>query len=113
MTEIIKNYEGSGLLTTFELVSKDAFNVKRTQDCNPILDLNAANRADSSFKNGYTETRDMQHVARIPLILMEKWWKDAGRPAGGVYGKAMSDIIKAKLNDPEYKYLRTGQGEIR
>ena len=113
MTEIIKNTDANGLITTFEIISPEAFNVKRTQDVAPVLDFNKACRNEPSFNNGHTKSGDMQHVARIPLIMMEMWWKEAGRPKGGVYGKAMNEIVKKKLNDPDYKYLRTGGGEIR
>lgn len=113
MAELIKQTDANGLITTFEIIGKDAFNVTRSQDVAPVLDFNKACQSDTSFNNGYTQSGDLQHVARVPLILMELWWKEAGRPAGGVYGKAMNEVMKKKLNDPDYAYLRTGRGEIR
>lgn len=112
MTEIIKDISKDGIITSFELVSKTAFNVKREQDVSAILDRNKTDQNDSDFRNGFTPSGDMKHVARIPVVVLEQWWKDAGRPAGGVYGKEMTEIIRKNLNDPDNKFLRTGLGEV-
>lgn len=110
--EIITDVAANGIITKFEIVSKDAFNVLRTQDVSGILDKNKADQNDSSFNNGYTPEGDMKHVARIPLIVLEKWAREAGIPKKDVYGKAMNEVIRKKLNDPDNKFLRTGMGEL-
>ena len=101
-----------GLITKFEIVSDTAFNVLRTQDVSAILDKNKEDQNDSSFNNGYTPSRDMKHVARIPLIVLEQWAKEAGIEKRKIYGKEMNEIIRRKLNDPDNKFLRTGLGEV-
>ncbi len=111
MVEVIKEVS-QGIITKFELVSGTALNVIRTQDVQPIIDLNKADQNDRDFNNGYTPSRDMQHVARIPLVVLEQWAKEAGIPKAKIYGKAMNEIIRKKLNDPDNLFLRTGLGEI-
>lgn len=110
--EIITDVGESGIITQFEIVSKDAFNVKRTQDVSKILDMNKADQADSSFNDGYTEEGDMKHVARVPLLVLEQWAKKHNIAKKDVYGKEMNDIIRKELNDPDNKFLRTGGGEL-
>lgn len=111
MAELIKD-NSNGIITEFEIISPTALNVKRTQDVSGILDFNKACQNDPDFLNGFTPSGDMKHVARIPVLVLEQWWKEAGRPAGGVLGKAMNEIIQKKLNDPDNKFLRTGLGEV-
>lgn len=111
MIEIVRDLS-QGILTELEVTGPTSLNVKRTQDVAPILDFNKACQNDPDFRNGYTPSGDMKHVARIPLVVLELWYKEAGRPAGGVYGQAMNEIIRKKLNDPDNKFLRTGGGEI-
>ena len=50
----------------------------------------------------------MWKVASIPTIVIEQWkkegidlWKDEDWPK-----------VRAKLNDPEYKWLRTSPGKV-
>ena len=108
MEKIINN---NGLLTTeYRIKDKDKLEVRTYQDLGPILDTNKSRQADSDFNNGYTESRDMQHVASIPMIMLMIWAKEAGVD---VYGREMNDIIRKKLNDPDYAYLRTGGGQIK
>ena len=110
--EIIKHVSPDGLLTQFEIISPTSFNVLRSQDVEAILDKNKADQNDSTFRNGYTESGDMKHVARIPMILLEKWAKEAGIPKRKIFGKEMNEVIRKKLNDPDNKFLRTGLGEV-
>ncbi len=112
MSEIIKDVTKDGMITKFELISETAFNVLRSQDISSILDKNKDDQNDSSFNNGFTSSGDMKHVARIPLIVLEMWAKEAGLRKKDIYSKKMSDIIVKKLNDPDNKFLRTGLGEV-
>ena len=61
--------EQSLITTKIHLKGPDSFDVERVQDVAPILDANKRDQADENF--GYTKGRDMRHVARIPLILLE------------------------------------------
>lgn len=110
--EIITDVSANGIITKFEIVSADAFNVLRTQDVSGILDKNKADQNDSSFNNGFTPEGDMKHVARVPLLVLEQWAREAGIHKKDVYGKDMNEVIRRKLNDPDNKFLRTGLGEL-
>lgn len=113
MTEkIITDVGASGIITKFELTGPETFNVLRSQDVSKILEKNKADQNDSSFRNGFTPSGDMKHVGRIPLLVLEKWAKEAGIPKRKIYGKEMSEIIRKKLNDPANLFLRTGLGEV-
>ena len=80
---------------------------KTTQDEKPII---SANRDFQAIADGYTPSRNMQHVARVPVVVIEQWLTESGL----VYGshEFMTFCIK-KLNDPDYVYLRTGLGTLR
>lgn len=110
--EIITDTSQDGLITKFELISATAFSVTRTQDVQGILDRNRADQNDSTFRNGFTESGDMKHVARIPLLILEQWAKEAGIPKRKIYGREMTEVIRKKLNDPDNKFFRTGLGEV-
>lgn len=96
--------------TEIELFQNGGFGVKREQDLSAILD---ANKRDRNEGDGYTPSRDMKHVARIPLILIEKWTKEAGLKPHECMGPKMVEIIRRKLNDPDHAFLRTSKGLIK
>lgn len=73
------------------------------QDVEPILELNKklANDDDvtrEGFKNGFYQ------VASIPTGIQMKWLVEEGLD---IYDDNAWPQIKAKLNDPQYKHLRT------
>jgi hypothetical protein len=95
--------EGPIVVTT---TVKDGLVVeKRTQDVQPILDANgrAANHSDC-----YSPSRDLQHVARIPNIVIEQWLKEGV----DVYNPEHEAAVMKRLNDGGWMKLRTGGGRI-
>lgn len=111
--EIIKDLS-LGVLTQFDVKDNQSgeFGVLRKMDAQKIIDRNKSLQNDPSFNNGYTPSRDMQFVASIPPLLYEIWAKEAGIPRKDIFGHKMTEVVRRKLNDPEWKYLRTGQGRI-
>lgn len=88
---------------------------KSVQRVADIIDRNKNDQNDPLFNKGYTEGRDMKHVARVPLVILEQWWREENRRRATkipLYGKEMNEVIRRKLNDPDNKFLRTGLGEI-
>lgn len=88
---------------------------KSIQDVTKIIEANKAKQNDSQFNNGLTDSGDMKHVASVPLIVWEKWWRDECKRTGvniNIYGPEMDKVAKRQLNDPDNKFLRTGLGEI-
>ena len=86
----------------------DTATIERTTDVAPILEHNKDKQNNS---DGYTLSRDMRHVATIDVVTYEMWLKEAfgedwvQRPA-----KDKMEVIKRKINDPDFKYFRTISG---
>ena len=59
--------------------------------------------------DGYGPTREWRRVASIPNIILEKWYKEEG-----IRWWDSEDMAKlaAKLDDPEWSYLRTAPGHV-
>lgn len=70
-----------------------------------FLELNKemASQVDAKYKK-----REAWHAATIPAYLVVKW-RDEGID---VFNPKDYEAVRRKLNDPEYKYLRTWQGRI-
>ena len=94
--------EKDGLLIVRKTVPKDVMN--------RYLDHNKAEQNAIPQKSYKSELRkkNMWKVASIPTIVIEQWkkegidlWKDEDWPK-----------VRAKLNDPEFKWLRTSPGKV-
>lgn len=81
--------------------------IERVQDVEPILEANkrAFNDAEKRFKS---ET--LNHVARVPLVVLEKW----AREKGISYSELLAnDKLMARfLNDPDNRHFRTKPGRL-
>lgn len=84
--------------------SEDRLIVHTVQDVEPIL---KANKAAFDHDNRRFKSESMNHVARIPLVLVEKVKRETGIDL-------LNDekALKAFLNDSENKFLRTKPGKI-
>ena len=75
-----------------------------TQDVEPILERNQRLR-------GEPQTSDWtRHVATIPNVILLKWLNEAhARENTGLrmFTKEFDALVKRKLEDPDWKYLRT------
>ena len=94
-----------GMLDSFHYdEDTQRFAIETTQDVQPFLDFNKemANSGD-----GYTPSRDMRWIAKIPLIVVEKWRAEHGID---IFNKDHHAKIRALLNDPDWLYLRTSPG---
>jgi hypothetical protein len=89
--------------------SADELVVTRKQDVSTILKRNRELQWHPDY-DGYTPSRNMQHAASIPMILIEKWKNEEGIDA---FNPDHWPRIVRKLNDPAYKYLRTGGGKLK
>jgi len=77
---------------------------EREQDCEVILDAN------KRMQNGEKQVGDMRLTSQIPLVIIELWLNEE-RQRGNV-GIKLTDaefdrIIFKKLQDPDWKWLRT------
>jgi hypothetical protein len=77
---------------------------ERVEDVQPILD---ANREYHNHHDGYSKSRDLQHVATIPAIIVEKWLRE-----GFDVFKCDPKDLERRLNDGGWTKLRTGGGRV-
>lgn len=86
---------------------EDRLYIKRTQDVEPIIEANKA-QYNNSDKRHRSET--MNHVARIPMIMIEKWARDHGIKFEEVLNN--DELMRRFLNDPDNRFFRTKPGTI-
>lgn len=81
-----------------------------TQDTTEILERN---KAEYTHNDGYSASRELRRVARIPYIVGLKWLNEEGwwfMDAGKDPDVAVK--LAQKLNSNEYEYLRTAEGRV-
>lgn len=85
--------------------SDNGFHIQTVQDVRPILEQNKnlRNHGDKGWKG------DMVHYASIPIVVLEKWWKELGSDP---LAKENRKWLQKKLNDPDWKHLRTKEGRL-
>ena len=75
-----------------------------TQDVEPILERNQHQRAEQQRSDW------ARHVATIPNVILLKWLNEAharGNTGLRMFTKEFDALVKRKLEDPDWKYLRT------
>ena len=86
--------------------SDEIFHIETRQDVQPILDHNKA--LLNSGEDGYSPSRELQRVASIPSVVVLQWLKegiDVGNPDHW-------PAVERKLNDPDWRHLRTAPGRV-
>lgn len=80
---------------------------ERIQDCEPILERNKAiqgeHRPDSDWG---------RHIASIPNVILERWIKEDGVNLLALPADEFGRLIRRKLRDPQWAYLRTNSKPI-
>jgi hypothetical protein len=76
------------------------------QDVYSLLEYNKACFTENS---GWTWDKSMRRCATIPHMLRMKWLLEEGWDA---WKDEHADALKRKLNDPEYRYLRTAEWRV-
>ena len=61
-------------VTTTDHATEEGLFIERTQDVEPLLELNKARK--SQFWDGYNEDRSMQLVFELPAVIYEQWLKE-------------------------------------
>jgi len=82
--------------------------IESIQDVEPFIERNKKLQNEQDYsKQGIK--REWWHVATIPIVIQEKWLREDGID---IYNKDHWQKVKQKLNDPDWKYLRTSLGRI-
>lgn len=80
------------------------------QDVAPILEQN---KAMATHNDGYSQSRELRRVAQVPVALMLKWLNEEGWWFyDASHDPDVAKKLAAKLNDPEWRHLRTAEGRI-
>jgi hypothetical protein len=85
----------------FEPQEDGTFLIRHEGDVEPELD---ANKAMASHNDGYNADRSMRRAAHIPDIIAVKWLTEEG---WWLHDPEAAPKLKQKLNDPEWRHLRT------
>jgi hypothetical protein len=85
----------------------DNYLIRREADVAPIISGNKKLYNDGT--DGYGETREWRRAACIPNIILEKWLKEDGIR---YWDSEDTPKLMAKLDDPEWRYLRTAPGHL-
>ena len=77
------------------------------QDVEPILDRNKAlqnepNRRGETFRK----------IGSIPAIILERWIAEDGVNYLGLNKREFDRLIRRRLRDPDWRWLRTSPGAI-
>ena len=75
----------------------------QTQDTSHIIEANKMMQNDDDYTARGIKA-NWWHYARIPNILAFKWLKEEGID---IFNKNHKKRVWQKLNDPQYKYLKT------
>lgn len=74
---------------------------ERLQDVEPIIEHNKRLQGESQHSDWG------RHIASIPNVILEKWINEDGVNYLALPGDEFGLMIKRKLRDPDYAWLRT------
>lgn len=77
-----------------------------SQSTDDIIDRN---KAMATHNDGYTPSREIRRVASVPYIIGLKWLNEEG---WWFMDPEHADKLARKLNDPDWRYLRTADGHL-
>lgn len=106
--KLVERTLGENGIETSEYIDEKGVHVHRVQDVEDVLNENkAAYNSHGDWKSSRYGKGPMHKIASIPIIVVEQWLKE-----GFDIYTATPQQIRRKLNDPEYKYLRTIPGKL-
>jgi hypothetical protein len=84
----------------------ERFEIRREQEVGDLLE---ENRRLALLNDGYSRSRRWRRVAEVPLIFIHKWFVEEGWNA---LDKGSGRKLRQKLNDPDWRWLRTAPGRV-
>lgn len=94
----------TGMRITYEDTEDGGFLLHYSQDAEPVLDANARKRGLG--RAYYAADPDMWRVASIPIGVQMEWLTKYGID---VYNPEHEKAVVKLLNDPDWRYLKTGE----
>lgn len=91
----------SRLKTIYHPESDGKWRLEYVQDCEPDIE---ACKALQNAIDGWSPTKEWRWAAHIPDIIILKWMKEDGID---IMDKNHWPAVRRRLNDPEWRYLRT------
>lgn len=82
------------------------YTVHSSQDVETALDLN---KAMANHNDGYSPSREMRRAAHIPNIVLLQWRQEIGSDPLAPENRAW---LLRRLDDPDWRYLRTAPGRL-
>lgn len=67
------------------------------------------NKILQNYTDGYNKSRDMKHVASIPMVVIHEWNRIYGVD---VLKKENSALLRRLINDSDNRMFRTSHGEF-
>lgn len=104
MKRLLDYDELTGIRYEFIDGEGDDFHIRQTQDVQCFIDHNK--RLQNTGKDYWKAGGDWRHEATIPLGVQYEWLSRYGIE---VWNPEHKDAVVKKLNDPEWKYLKTSE----
>lgn len=105
MTKILPFLNDPGITRQWIDHEDGNITVTETEDATALVE---ANKQIQNNSDGYTQSRDMQFVARIPRSTIQEY---ANRGIN-LFNPAFEPELRKLLNNSDYRGLRTGLGHI-
>ena len=82
--------------------------INRVQDIEPIL---SNNKNMYTHNDGYSPSRELKRIARIPMVVLELWAKEIRGDSNwwAIPEGERKTILREKLNSSEFRYFRTSE----
>jgi hypothetical protein len=106
MADLLYNDSWAGLIHEYDQLDDQKFVVRTRGDVQTVLD---ANRHDANHENPWSPSRDLKHVARIPVEVYMIWLNELGIDA---LNKDHQPAVRKLLNDSQWSYLRSSGGTL-
>ena len=104
------NQSADGIVKHWRPDGKGGAEIRISQEIGAMLERN---KAMAAHNDGYSPSRELRRAASIPAWVRLKWileegwdWMMHDRDPG------IAKKLAAKLNDPDWAFLRTGPGRI-
>lgn len=97
---------GSDIVTKVYRDSNGTIIFNRVQDCEDIIENNKR-LANDPIKKDWG-----RHIASIPAVILERWIREDGVNYLALPKKEFDRLIRRKIRDPEWRFLRTSGGSL-